>query len=131
MIKFSEIKEGDIVNARFEDSVKIGRVVRADRGEKKLLVAHGDQELWYNLEDVSSIPLSADILKSLGFLPSADPALTGNGQAYIRGPFVVRYPANDSGSMLLSFRDEHRKISSSIGLHQFQNHFQAMTNVSL
>lgn len=131
MIKFSEIKKGDIVNVRFEDSVKTGRVVRADWGEKKVLVAHGDQEFGYNLEDISSIPLTTDILKILGFLPSSDPVLTKDANAYIRGPFVVRYPRNDNDSMLLSFRDEHRKISSNTTLNQFQNHFQDMTNVHL
>lgn len=131
MIKLSEIKTGDIVNARFEDVVNTGEVTEIDGAEKKILVAHGDQEFWYSVDDLSPIPLTANTLEALGFMPSPDPALNSDGVAYVRGPFIVRYPEKDKSSMLLTYRDEHREISKDIAVHQFQNHYQSMTNIHL
>ena len=131
MIKLSEIKTGDIVNARFEDVINTGEVREIDGAEKKILVAHGDQEFWYSVEDLDPIPLTVSKLETLGFMPSPDPALNSEGAAYVRGPCVVRYPEKDKSSMLLTYRDEHREISKNIAVHQFQNHYQSMTNIHL
>ncbi len=131
MIKLSEIKAGDIVNARFEDVINTGEVIEIDGAEKKILVAHGDQEFWYDIDDLSAIPLTVHTLETLGFMPSPDPALNSEGAAYVRGPFIVRYPEKDRNIMLLTYRDEHREISKDIAVHQFQNHYQSMTNIHL
>jgi hypothetical protein len=131
MIRLSEIKKGDILNARFEDLVNTGEVLDIDREEKKVLVAHGDQEFWYSNDDLSAIPLTPAMLEALGFARSSDSAITGDGVAYVRGPFIVRYPENDRNNMLLTYRDEHREVSNSIPVHLFQNHYQAMTNAHL
>ncbi len=131
MIKLSEIKAGDIVNARFEDVVNTGEVIEIDGAEKKVLVAHGDQEFWYDINDLSPIPLTVNTLETLGFMPSPDPVLNNEGAAYVRGPFIVRYPEKNRNSMLLTYRDEHREISKDIAVHQFQNHYQSMTNIHL
>jgi hypothetical protein len=131
MIKLSEIKAGDIVNARFEDVVNTGEVIEIDGAEKKILVAHGDQEFWYSVDDLSPIPLTVNALETLGFMLSPDPALNSEGVAYVRGPFIVRYPEKDKSSMLLTYRDEHREINNEIAVHQFQNHYQSMTNIHL
>ena len=131
MIKLSEIKNGDIVNARFEDVTNTGEVVQVDGAEKKVLVAHGDQQFWYDTDDLSPIPLTVNALETLGFTLSSDPAFNSNGAAYMRGPFIVRYPEKDKSSMLLTYRDEHREINNEISVHQFQNHYQSMTNMHL
>jgi len=72
MIKLSEIKTGDIVNARFEDVINTGEVTEIDGAEKKILVAHGDQEFWYSVDDLSPIPLTVNTLETLGFMLSPD-----------------------------------------------------------
>ena len=131
MIKLSEIKNGDIVNARFEDVTNTGEVMQVDGPEKKVLVAHGDQQFWYHIDELSSVPLTTAILEKLGFTLSSDPAFNNDGAAYIRGPFIVRYPEKDRNSMLLTYRDEHREIHNDISVHQFQNHYQSMTNMHL
>lgn len=131
MIKLSEIKNGDIVNARFEDLTNTGEVIQVDGAEKKVLVAHGDQQFWYDIDDLSPIPLTVNALETLGFTLSSDPAFNSNGVAYMRGPFIVRYPEKDKDSMLLTYRDEHREINNEISVHQFQNHYQSMTNIHL
>ncbi|WP_152269855.1 hypothetical protein [Agriterribacter humi] len=131
MIKLSEIKNGDIVNARFEDLTNTGEVIQVDGAEKKVLVAHGDQQFWYDIDDLSPVPLTVNALETLGFTLSSDPAFNSYGVAYIRGPFIVRYPEKDKNSMLLTYRDEHREINNEISVHQFQNHYQSMTNMHL
>ncbi|HRQ18767.1 MAG TPA: hypothetical protein PL085_16960 [Agriterribacter sp.] len=131
MIKLSEIKAGDIVNARFEDVVNTGQVLDIDREERKVLVAHGDQEFWYSNDDLSAIPLTTNMLEMLGFTLSSDPAFNEEGTAYIKGPFIVRYLKKDSNRLLLTYRDEHREIDNDLSVHQFQNHYQVMTNMHL
>lgn len=131
MIKLSEIKTGDIVNARFEDVINTGEVLDIDREERKVLVAHGDQQFWYSNDDLSAIPLTTHMLESLGFILSADPALNEEGKTYVRGNFIVRYLKKDSSMVLLAYRDEHREIKNDLSVHQFQNHFQVMTNMHL
>ena len=131
MIKLSEIKAGDIVNARFEDVVNTGQVLDIDREEKKVLVAHGDQEFWYGNDDLSTIPLTTHMLETLGFTLSSDPAFNEEGTAYIKGPFIVRYLKKGNNRLLLTYRDEHREIDNNLSVHQFQNHYYAMTNMHL
>lgn len=131
MIKLSEIKTGDIVNARFEDVVNTGEVLNVDREERKVLVAHGDQEFWYSNDDLSAIPLTTSMLEALGFTLSSDPVFNEAGTAYIKGPFIVRYLKSDSNRLLLTYRDEHREIDNNLSVHQFQNHYQVMTNMHL
>mgnify|MGYP003402170204 FL=1 len=131
MIKLSEIKTGDIVNARFEDVVNTGEVLDIDREERKVLVAHGDQEFWYSNDDLSAVPLTPNMLETLGFTLSSDPAFNTDGTAYIRGPFIVRYLKKDNNMILLTYRDEFREVKNDLSVHQFQNHYQAMTNMHL
>ncbi len=131
MIKLSEIKNGDIVNARFEEVTNTGEVIQVDREEKKALVAHGDQEFWYDIDDLGAVPLTIPLLEKLGFTRSSDPALANESVAYVKGPFIVRYPEKEKNNMLLTYRDEHREINSDIYVHQFQNHYLGMTNVPL
>ncbi|HTN05976.1 hypothetical protein [Agriterribacter sp.] len=131
MIKLSEIKTGDIVNARFEDVVNTGTVLNIDKEERKVLVAHGDQEFWYGNDQLSAVPLTPGMLETLGFALSSDPAFTADGIAYIKGPFIVRYLKKDGNMLLLTYRDEHREINNDLAVHQFQNHYQSMTNMHI
>ncbi len=128
-MKLSEIKVGDILNARFEDVVNTGEVLQVDREEKKVLVAHGDQEFWYNLEDLSPVPLTVEILEKLGFQKTDESSLNGGGVAFVKGPFIVRYPeGTNTPHLLLTYRDEHRDLHGDLFVHQFQNHYRNMTN---
>ena len=131
MIKLSEIKSGDIINARFEDVVNTGEVLDIDREERKVLVAHGDQEFWYDNDHLSAVPLTPGMLEKLGFTLSSDPSFNADGTAYIKGPFIVRDLKKDGNRILLTYRDEHREINNDLFVHQFQNHYQAMTNMPL
>ncbi|MCC7526046.1 MAG: hypothetical protein IT250_14555 [Chitinophagaceae bacterium] len=131
MIKLSEIKAGDIVNARYEDVINTGSVLDVDREERKVLVAHGDQEFWYSNDDLDAIPLTIEMLEALGFSLSSDPVLNADGTAYVKGPFIVRYLKKDSSKILLTYRDEFREVEKDIYVHQFQNHYRSMTNMHI
>ena len=129
MIKLSEVKTGDIVNARFEDVVNTGEVLQVDREEKKVLVAHGDQEFWYDIGDLSAVPFTMDSLSMMGFLKTDDSAIKGSGIAFVKGPFIARFPdISDPKHMILTYRDEHRDLHGDLFVHQFQNHYHSMTN---
>lgn len=132
MIKISEVKNGDIVNARFEDVVNMGEVEQVDHGERKALVSHGDQEFWYDEEDLSPVPFTIESLETLGFVESGDPVIKGSGRAFVKGPFILQFPeAADIDHIHLIYRDEHRDLHGPIFLHQLQNHYHAMTNFHL
>lgn len=132
MIKLSEVKKGDIVNARFEDVMNTGEVVQVDREDKKALVVHGDQEFWYDMEHLTPVPFSLDNLEKLGFYATNDPVIKGSGDAYVRGPFIIQFPeSNNLQKVHLIYRDEHRNLNGELYLHQLQNHYQSMTNMHL
>lgn len=132
MIKLSELKTGDIVNVQFEEVINTGEVLQVDQAEKKVLVAHGDQEFWYDIEDITPVPLNVLTLQRLGFEKSDDPVLSNGAAAYVRGPFVVRFPdPSNIDHLILTYRDEHRDIHGPLQVHQFQNHYFAMTNMHL
>lgn len=132
MIKLSEVKNGDIVNARYEEVLNTGEVKQVDREERKALVQHGDQEFWYDIEDLTPVPFNFDSLEKLGFYLSNDPVIRGTGSAYVRGPFVIRFPEGYNVQKVnLIYRDEHRNLVGPLFLHQLQNHYQSMTNMHL
>lgn len=132
MIKISEVKNGDIVNARFEDVINTGEVIQVDREERKALVSHGDQEFWYDEEDMSPVPFTIEKLETLGFVESNDPVIKGSGTAYVKGPFILQFPSSGNLNHIhLIYRDEHRDIKGPIFLHQLQNHYHSMTNFHL
>lgn len=132
MIKLNQIKSGDIVNARFEDVVNTGEVKQVDHTERKVLVEHGDQEFWYDIEDISAVPFNMETLDKLGFTPSTDPVIKGSGMAYVKGPFIIQFPNPDNLKAIhLIYRDEHRDVNGELFLHQLQNHYRSMTNFHL
>lgn len=132
MIKISEVKNGDIVNARFEDVINTGEVIQVDREERKALVSHGDQEFWYDTEDLSPVLFTIDSLATLGFIESSDPVIKGTGRAFVKGPFILQFPdAANTDHIHLIYRDEHRDLKGPIFLHQLQNHYHSMTNFHL
>ena len=132
MIKLNEIKTGDIVNARFEDVVNTGEVQQVDHTERKVLVSHGDQEFWYDTDNLSPVPFTLESLDRLGFTATDDPLIKGNGTAYVKGPFIIQFPRpGDHKAIHLIYRDEHRDVNGDIFLHQLQNHYHSMTNFHL
>lgn len=129
MMKLTDVKAGDIVIADFEGQKRVGDVLEISRGDKKALVAHGENEFWYDMSHIYAVPLEHEILTELGFKKS-------NGQegglSYERGPFVLQYIVTHEEPLnLLHYRDETRYVHNMHYLHQLQHHYRAMTNFEL
>lgn len=128
MIRLTEVKEGDIVIADFEGQKRVGDVLEVSRGDKKALVAHGENEFWYDMAHIYAVPLEPEILDELGFR-KVDSI---NGLSYERGPFTLQYVTTDTENYnLLHYRDETRHVHNMQYLHQLQHHYKAMTNHEL
>jgi hypothetical protein len=129
MIKLTEVKEGDIVIADFEGQKRVGDVLEVSKGDKKALVAHGENEFWYDMTHIYAVPLEPEILAELGFKRTDDQS---NGLSYARGPFTLQYITTEKDTYnLLHYRDETRHVHNMQYLHQLQHHYKGMTNHEL
>lgn len=129
MIKFQEIKVGDYLIADNDGDPKRGEVTNLNGDEKQVCVDTGDQEFWYETNQLSAIPLDESQLLALKFHKEHN----DNGNVkYSKGAFRLLLPAaNDFSRMEIWYRDERRHIMQPIPLHQLQNHFYEMTKVHL
>lgn len=133
MINLHDVKAGDTVLVEFEGKMTEGRVLEVNREDKQVCVQTGEQEFWYDLDVLYSIPLNEDQLLKLKFKKEEEISSAGNGNVYVRGPFSVKLYQLDNGhpATRLDYRDEHRDIKESITVNQLQNHYQEMTNFHL
>jgi hypothetical protein len=129
MIKFQEIKVGDYLMADNDGDIKKGEVTDLNGDEKQVCVDTGDQEFWYETNQLSPIPLDESELFNLKFTKEGQE----NGSVkYLKGAFRVQLPvAGDFSRMEIWYRDERRHIMHPINVHQLQNHFLEMTKVHL
>ena len=129
MIKFNEIKVGDYLIANNDGDKNQGEVTNINGDEKQICVDNGVQEFWYELEQLSPIPLDEEQLLKLKFHKQENP---DGSVKYSKGAFRILIPAkNDFSHFETWYRDEKRIISHSINVHNLQNHFYEMTKVHL
>lgn len=133
MIKFQDIKIGDLLNARFDGQVTEGEVIDLNHEDHQVcMLTFGQQEFWYAPQDLSPIPLTEAQLLKLKFIKSDDPELNVTGQAYVRGPFIVLYPEKGNNEfVVLKYRDEVRELHHALMVHELQNHYREMTKIDL
>ena len=67
MIKFAEIKHGDIVMAEFEGKKSKGVVKDLNQEDKEICVETEVQEYWFTPDQLYPIPLNEEQLLKLGF----------------------------------------------------------------
>jgi hypothetical protein len=129
MIKFNEIKVGDYLIADNDGDKKQGEVTDINGDEKQICVDNGSQEFWYELDQLSPIPLDEEQLLKLKFHKEEN----GSGAVkYLKGAFRILIPAkNDFSNFEIWYRDERRHIMQPINVHNLQNHFLEMTKVHL
>jgi len=129
MLKFSEIKTGDYLIADNDGDKFQGEVTDINGDEKQICVDNGTQEFWYEMNQLSPIPLDEDQLMKLKFHREEN----GNGSIkYLKGAFRILIPAkNDFSHFEIWYRDEKRQIMQPIFVHNLQNHFYEMTKVHL
>lgn len=130
MINLHDVKAGDTVLVDYEGNTVEGQVLEVNREDKQVCVQTGEQEFWYDLDTLYSIPLNEDQLLKLKFKKEDT---VGNTRVYVRGPFSVKlYELGDGHpATRLDYRDEHREIKESITVNQLQNHYHEMTNFHL
>ena len=129
MIKFNDLKAGDFVIADSDGDKRRGEVENLNGNEKQVCVNTGAQSFWFELDQLSSIPLNEEELTNLKFHKQVNE----NGTIkYLKGAFRMLIPKEgDFSRMELWYRDEQRHIIEPIPVHILQNHFYEMTKVYL
>ena len=129
MIKMNQIKKGDYFITNNEGDLKIGEVVALDKFTKQVCIDEDGNEYWYHTNQLTSIPVSDKVLRTLKFTQILN---TDGTVKYSKGAFRLLIPMQgDFSRMNIWYRDEHRMIFNPISVHELQNHFLAMTKVHL
>jgi hypothetical protein len=129
MIRFQEIKVGDILQADFAGQRFDGTVTELNHEDKQVCVHNGDQDDWFEAGDLYPIRVDNAQLVKMGFekLVNQDKSVK-----YMRGPFRLLIPAADQFDELeIWYREDRRHIHHPIGVHELQNFYHQMTKVDL
>lgn len=129
MLKFQNIKVGDYLMADNDGDVLKGEVTNLKHGEHQVCLDIGAQEFWYEMEQLSAIPMNDEELTKLKFTKQANDDGTVK---YMKGAFrMLIAREGDFSKMELWYRDERRHITHPLSIHELQNHFYDMTKVHL
>jgi hypothetical protein len=129
MIKFNELKVGDILMVEYDGQLKEGEVIDLNGDEKQVCIQTNEQEFWYELRDLQPIALDEAQLFKLGFQKHINDDGTIK---YMKGAFRVLLHSPDNFSEFeIWYREDRRHISQPINVHTFQNHYLEMTKVHL
>ena len=129
MIRFQDIKVGDILQADFGGTRFEAEVIEVNHEDKQICVHNGDQENWYEAGDLFSIPVDDLQLQKLGFEKQVN---EDKSVKYMRGPFRILVPSEGRfGEMEIWYREDRRHIHHPIGVHELQNLYHQMTKVDL
>ncbi len=129
MVKISDLKEGDIVQVLHEGVERLGTVTDTSWEDNMACIDNGIQEFWYNPEDIVPVPLTEhQLIHTLGFEKEPNE----NGVKFKRGPFrvVVHDPGNYT-DLEIWYREDHRRFTHPLYVHELQNHYLQMTKVVL
>ncbi len=128
-MKFNEIKVGDYLITNNDGDKNQGEVTNINGNEKQICVDNGSQEFWYELDQLSPIPLDEEQLLKLKFHKEEN---ADGSVKYSKGAFRILVPAkNNFSNFEIWYRDERRHIIQPISVHNLQNHFLEMTKVHL
>jgi len=128
MIRFNDLKPGDLVLAEYEGEKVRGIVKDLNKEDKEVCVETSVQEYWFTPEHLYPIPLSDEQLQYLGFTKAEN----GNGVKYSKDSFRIQIPVkNDFTNIEMWWREDRRVIKQPISVHELQNHYYDMTKVEL
>jgi hypothetical protein len=128
MIRFNELKPGDLVLAEYEGEKSEGVVKELNREDKEVCVETNVQEFWYTPEHLYPIPLSDAQLQKLGFTRVDN----GNSVKYMKDSFRILVPNRDDFSNVeIWWREDRRHLTHPLSVHELQNHYYQMTKVEL
>jgi hypothetical protein len=129
MIKFSEIKVGDIVLAEYEGQRLEGEVTELNHEDKEVCVETEVQEFWYTPDQLFPIPLDEEQLMKFRFEKQEN---GDQGIKYMRGPFRIYLPQKGNFSNFeMWYREDRRHMAHPVTVHELQNHYHQMTKVEL
>jgi hypothetical protein len=129
MVKFHEIKVGDILRAEFEGKKSDGMVTNLNGEDKEVCVETEVQEFWYKPEELYPIPLDEEQLLKFHFEKKDN---GHNGTKYLRGPFRILVPEKGNfSSFEMWYREDRRHMNHPVSVHELQNHYYQMTKVEL
>ncbi|MBS1599142.1 MAG: hypothetical protein JST75_13035 [Bacteroidetes bacterium] len=129
MIKFNEIKVGDLVLADNEGQRIEGEVTELNHADKEICVQTDVQDFWFTADQLYPIPLDDGQLQKFHFekVVNAD-----NTVKYMRGPFRILLPNKDNYSDFeMWYREDRRHMNHPVSVHELQNHYRQMTKVEL
>ncbi len=129
MIKYNELKPGDLVMVEYDGQLKEGEVKNLNGDEKQVCVETDVQDFWYELSDLHPIALDESQLFKLGFQKQVN---EDGSVKYMKGAFrvLLRTP-DDFSHFEMWYREDHRRITQPIKVHTFQNHYLEMTKIHL
>lgn len=129
MIRFLDIKEGDLIQADFGGKRFEGEVTELNHEDRQVRVQSGDQDDWFEAVDLYPIPLDDAQLQKLGFEKHVN---EDNTVKYMRGPFRIMIPATGQfNEFEIWYREDRRHIHHPIAVHELQNFYHQMTKVDL
>jgi hypothetical protein len=129
MIKFNELRIGDLVYAEYEGIRSEGEVIDLNKEDKEVCVETSVQEFWYTPDQLYPIPLDEEQLMKFHFEKQV---LPDGAVKYMKGPFRILLPkAGDFSNFEMWYREDRRHITQPISVHELQNHYHQMTKVDL
>ena len=130
MIRFNDLKQGDLVLAEFEDKAWEGEITELNREDREVCVQTDVQEFWFDPAHLQGIPLTDRQLVRLGF--EKQPDENGGPVKYLKGAFRILLPGPDRfDNFEMWYREDRRHIVQPIFVHELQNHYRSMTKVEL
>ncbi len=129
MIKYNELKVGDLVMTEFDGRMLEGEVTNLNGDEKQVCVETEVQEFWYEPEHLFPIPMTDEQLLRMNFTKEVG---AEGGVKYKKGAFRIKIPAeNNFNEVEIWYREEHRIFHHNLMIHELQNHYLQMTKVHL
>jgi hypothetical protein len=129
MIKFHELKVGDIVLAEYEGRRSEGEVTELNGEDKEVCVETEVQDFWYTPDQLFPIPLDNAQLLKFHFEKQI---LDGGGVKYLKGPFRILLSGEGNfTSFEMWYREDRRHMVKPLSVHELQNHYHDMTKVDL
>jgi hypothetical protein len=129
MIKFHEIKVGDILEAEYEGQKSEGVVMDLNAEDREISVETAVQAFWYKPEELYPIALSEEQLLKFHFEKHEN---EDHSVKYMKGPFRILLPAKGNfSSFEMWYREDRRHMNHPVSVHELQNHYFAMTKVEL
>ncbi|MDE1191220.1 MAG: hypothetical protein PW786_03665 [Arachidicoccus sp.] len=131
MINIHELKQNNYVEVNNEGQLRRGYVAAISPEEHSVQVVtdEGNQDFWYDANDVYGIELSDAELGHLGFEKED---LEDDAVKYKKDAFRLVIPKRDDFSSVdIWYREDIRRQPKVQYIHQLQNQFHDMTKIYL